>query len=193
MQVSLQAFTEKLQTKRCTKCGQLKSTAEFEKRSDCASGWRRVCIGCRREVNNQWERTHRIKRRPREKTYYLKHTAEILSRKRVYYHLHPKYYWAMSAISNHQKAGHHVLLTGKELAKLAETVSNCPICGCVLKYGGHKSRETASLDRKDNSPKVDSEGTWIICMRCNTTKGDRSFPEFVRYCQQVSEKFWRSL
>jgi len=95
-----------------------------------------------------------------------------------------KYYspikaWASRTLKAHKKKC-SVQLTVEQLVELARRTPNCPLCG--VHHG--------SLDRKDGGHNLNAENVWIICLRCNLIKGDRSYHDFVNYCKRVVNAHW---
>jgi Zn-finger nucleic acid-binding protein len=107
---------------------------------------------------------------------------------------HPFRQWASSVKSTHKVRGHEIIITLDEIEKLAIETTHCPICGVKLDYGritkmGKSQMNSPSLDRKDNEKHLSIHNTWIICKECNTTKGSKTFKEFITYCNEVVKKY----
>jgi len=103
----------------------------------------------------------------------------------------PHLVWARSTLKSHAYRGNAVVITVKELVKLANETTECEFCGTPLKfiYGiGHR-QDGPTLDRLQNSKTLTKENIAIICKRCNTSKGDRTMDEFINYCRKIYERF----
>ncbi len=87
------------------------------------------------------------------------------------------------------------MLTLRETVALAERSNYCAICGVELDWrvGGLKmgkiQPKSPSLDRINNDPFLTTSNVWVVCIKCNTTKNNRTMVEFVEYCKRVVEKF----
>lgn len=136
--------------------------------------------------------------------YYREHKEECLIRSRKHYEDNRDHYhllnknwkkehilrkWSMNTLWNHRKKNFETSLSIDELEKIAKETSECPICGQKLTWGKSLSLSSPSLDRKNDSKVLTSKNCWIICNRCNVSKSDRTFPEFIEFCKSVSRKF----
>lgn len=82
-------------------------------------------------------------------------------------------------------------ITIEQLIALADKTTNCPLCSISFEqWGSEKSFSQPSLDRKDNARYLSLDNIWVICSRCNLTKRDRTFKEFVEYCKQISDNWY---
>ena len=105
---------------------------------------------------------------------------------------HPYRSWAYKTRNAHKAKGYEVELTNDEVEAMAKITPICPICGIELDYSVHTKdgkiqSNSPSLDRKDGGKVLNVSNTWIVCNRCNRTKGDRTWKEFVSYCKMVAE------
>ena len=76
---------------------------------------------------------------------------------------------------------------------MAQKTDACFICGAVLDWQlGNKGRmksNSPTLDRVDNENVIRKNNILILCYKCNATKRDRTFEEFVEYCDAAARKF----
>ena len=120
-------------------------------------------------------------------------SEKIAARMRRYAEQNPHRVWASGTITNHRRKGFRVLFSAQELAELAKSTQVCPICGVELRFsfgtkGGKCAHDSPTLDRKDNGEELNLSDVQVLCLRCNTTKGNRTMKEFVDYCELVALK-----
>ncbi len=162
----------------------------------------------KREYNNAWyakqDKTYfdrrnakfreRYRKNPEEHKNYVKaYRLKNPNHAKDWANKYPHRYWAMGVIKSHKKVGYIVKITYKELEKVAKSTVYCQFCNVILKYGrgGHLTN-SASIDRTNNGKKLTSKNTCIICITCNTTKGSKTFNEFVCYCNMIAKSFFKS-
>jgi hypothetical protein len=167
----------------CVKCHQEKDESEFARKANTPTGRDYRCKKCFSEYRKNWRDGRRDIERAHAHQYYLKRIDKI----KDYAKNHKPERWASNVASSHNI---HRLRSG--ILELVRSTKNCPICGCELTYDGNRARNSASLDRIHNGAtghhsKI--EDFWIICLKCNATKGDRTMEQFVEYCEMVSSKF----
>lgn len=168
--------------RRCKECGADKPLNEFNSKGN--KGPKKYydtrCRQCKLAADKAWRADNREKLKQRN----------IRSELR-----HPKRKWCGRCISNHKKSGHTAAITAEELLVLAQPVSHCPICGIELAWGRAVSKQEEqagnrpSADRTDNTKILSKDNIMIMCKRCNATKLDRTFQEFIDYCRNVVAKF----
>lgn len=76
----------------------------------------------------------------------------------------------------------------------ASETKACEFCGAVLNWptgrgDGKVNANSPTLERINNEQKLTKKNIRIICHRCNVTKQDRTFKEFVRYCKMIANRF----
>lgn len=105
---------------------------------------------------------------------------------------YPEKFWAEHAINSKKRDSRFtVTLTVKEL--MDKIVYKCPLCGKELYYGSKGTGyarvqdNSPSLDRIDNEDIVSNDNTWIICLKCNASKSNRTLQEFIDYCTKISK------
>lgn len=56
----------------------------------------------------------------------------------------------------------------------------CPHCGVAFDFGEHRRGHpgTATLDRNDPEKGYVPGNVWVLCGRCNTSKGRRTYDEY---------------
>jgi hypothetical protein len=145
-------------------------------------GVRHRCKECDLKYCKQYRKTHRKAARKKE---------------RVYERTFPRKRWSIACLSGHRRRGYAVQLTPKELYEIASKTESCFICGCQLNWQlgnkGHMLNVSPTLDRIDNEDVITKDNILILCYKCNATKRDRTFAEFVTYCTNVSKKFYSHL
>jgi len=103
---------------------------------------------------------------------------------------HPYRMWALDTLGGHKRKGFIVNIPVDELEEIAKQATHCPICGCNLQWKPRKAcPNSPSLDRKNNGNIISKDTIWIICYKCNTTKWNRTWNEFLDYCELVTNKF----
>jgi hypothetical protein len=134
--------------------------------------------------SKRYYRRNRIKLRAYRKKYWRDKHVEIKDRARQ----RPHHTWALNTIYDHRKRGFKIVFTSAELEAIASQTRCCSICNVILNWGnttGRPQLNSPTLDRKTNAHFLTLTNTWIICFRCNLTKQNRTFVEFVRYCKKV--------
>jgi hypothetical protein len=103
--------------------------------------------------------------------------------------------WANRTLSRHRDTGYSIEVSPEYLAELARKTERCPLCGEFLQYlptgakRGRKRWVAASLDRTDNESKMKDRNVWILCLRCNLMKANRTLEGFLGYCKLVGDKY----
>jgi len=96
--------------------------------------------------------------------------------------------WAKNSIFFHSRRKELVVtITRDELEFMARATTNCFYCGCELLWSvgeGYRDR-TPTLDRLHNEEILTKDNIVICCRQCNTTKTNRSYSEFVVYCEHI--------
>lgn len=166
MQILPTASGDKIeQTKKCSKCGAEKPLSAFHVDKTRKYGRYHMCKECRKKDNQD-----RYRNRSIEKI---------------------KEYWSNTSLYCHKRHGYIINVDKDYIYKLALKTDYCPICGCKLDWcsGNGCNDESPTLDRIYNEKILNEDNVWIICRKCNTTKLNRTFDEFVEYCSMVSMKF----
>jgi len=151
--------------KRCTKCGEfLEKDKYFSKDKRKRDGFRTSCNECNKKKRREWRINNKF-----------------LS-------------WSYGVIYNHIARGFRVIITPKELEKIAEEMDTCHVCDISLDYTrgkgvGVNRDHTPTLDRMNNGQRITIDNINILCHRCNRTKTDRTMKEFIKYCKMVADKF----
>jgi hypothetical protein len=166
---------------KCTKCGKIKDESSF-----------RPMTG---KMKLTRKRSVRYWCKECESEYIKSDLNKILSsnrnkRARI---AHPKKLWAQNTIGQHKMRGFNVSLSWRTLVILADSIDNCPICGCKLDWTVNTKQQKAkhnspSLDRINNETEITDNNSWIICHRCNVTKSDRTLIEFYNYCENILKR-----
>lgn len=148
-----------------------------------------------KEYQKEYQRSYKIseetKLKKKERVTTPENKEKLRIKAKDYSLRNPKKTWAISTLKGHKGRGNEILITVKELEKIAISVETCPFCGCNLKWerGTGQSLSSPSLDRVDNENTITPYNIMIICKRCNSTKYDRTLSEFIDYCRNITEKF----
>ncbi len=104
---------------------------------------------------------------------------------------HVKEAWSNNTITKHKQRGFIFHLTSSELKKFVTNIDNCFLCGEKLnwEYGRKLGDRSPTLDRMNNENFVDLNNIMIVCYKCNATKRNRTFSEFLEYCKNITIKF----
>jgi len=160
-----------MKTKRCSKCGEIKSESEFNMNRTKNNGLDSWCRKC----SNKYGIKYYKKNPERAKKYYRKNLYRI---------------WAIATINHHKKRDFDVIIIIDELEELAKNTIYCPLCDIKLKWEkGKKQDNSPTLDRINNEKILTLDNIKIICSKCNTTKSNRTMNEFIKYCTKISNKF----
>jgi 5-methylcytosine-specific restriction endonuclease McrA len=162
-------------TKRCGRCGKIKSVFEFNKNStrNCGLSW--AC----RECNSKHQKIYRQSDSYKQKT--------KITKKR-YRDLNYEAGWADGTISHHRANGYIVNLHRQELINLAKSTRTCSICGIELDWSINKKKMktySPTLDRINNEKELNMSNVHIVCNRCNKAKGTMKYDEFIDYCRKI--------
>lgn len=158
----------------CTKCGEEKELTQFSINSSSKNCLNSRCKQCMNLLNKNYRDTHKTEIETRTNNY-------CIHRKR-----------AVGTMSNHKLRGYTINISLESLETLFKVTKKCPICGCELTYNKRtkvSKSNSPSLDRKNNDTILDEDNLWVICKKCNSTKQDRTFDEFIEYCGMVFNKF----
>ena len=162
--------------KTCYRCKLTKPLSAFSFCQSRPDGHIAECKKCRQE---------------QERLYHVSGQFRIVSK--AWYQRHPHYVWAKTTLRSHRKRGCKILITPKELGKIAEISLSCSMCDAALDWTGEKNGKlnklSPTLDRLYNEDFVSANNVQIICHRCNTTKNDRSLAEFIEYCKHIISRY----
>jgi len=151
-----------MKTAICSKCKKEQSIIEFYKDKQKRNGL------------HSWCKTCQIKRWKNYKKNY------------------PVRVWAKTVLYHHKKRGYIVNITRQEIENLAKSTKYCSMCDSKLEYVygvGRGSMSRPTVDRINNEQTMNKNNVWIICRKCNATKQNRTFKEFVIYCKMITDKF----
>ena len=122
--------------------------------------------------------------------YYKKHRDAVLKKQKVRYAQNLFRNWASHSLVHHKESGFIIRISTRELEELAKASTFCPICDAPLLWGKNKvGSRSPTLDRKNNENFLFLDNVWIICNLCNRTKSNRTFKEFIEYCEKITNKF----
>lgn len=118
-------------------------------------------------------------------------TPETKARQAELYRNKPHRFWATSTRARHRRRGFDVQVSNDELTLMAEFATHCPLCDVRLDWGlkgkSGPRPNSPSWDRMDNERTMTRVNTWIVCHRCNTTKGPRSFDDLLAWARKLLE------
>ena len=127
------------------------------------------------------------------KKYRQANFGKIKARKKRWRLANPRRWWSKQTLCAHRtKLGCKVVITLDEMHARAEATDYCEHCKCLLDYGP-KDRtggqaNSPSLDRKvAGSDILSMDDVWILCHKCNSTKGKRSMDEFCELAAQHTQ------
>lgn len=106
----------------------------------------------------------------------------------------PKKCWAYNTLSSHKNKGILINVNPIELYKYVKHIDSCQICNTLLNWERKYKKSTLkspTLDRINNENFINKDNIMIICHECNTTKGTRLWKDFINYCHEINEKFYR--
>ena len=176
----------------CKACFLVKSHEKYRSLMEDSKG--KVPSQPRRVYSEAYYAAHKEEIIAREKVYEEAHKEVIAQRKadkiqadkakrEAYQAAHPRMYWTERTVGHHGLTGRKIR---HDILAMSEQTAHCPICHCELKYsGGETAPHSASLDNKQNdknNKRIDN--FWIVCLRCNYTKRDRSMEEMDAWCLQ---------
>ena len=149
---------------KCRLCETDKPLNDFSKLSTSKTGYRNYCKECNVERVRNWER------------------------------LNPKKAWASDTLKKHRARGHNIIITTKELYSKIKHITNCEICGDELDWRlrcgkGTLDQYSPTLDRINNEKDIKLDNIFILCHRCNMSKGVMPFNTFIEYCSKIAEKY----
>jgi hypothetical protein len=165
---------KQLKEKECTQCTNVKPRDCFRLTS---KGYLiSMCKDCEKVNLNKWRRDHKkmVKQQARRK--YINTPRKLI--------------WARGTISNHKKDGIEFKFTPKQLETFVSNINECFFCGKELCWDNNASRDNSpSLENLHTKTMLTLSDIVIVCFLCNTTKGKRTFIEFLNYCKDITEKF----
>lgn len=184
----------------CKECMKLKNKKYRETHKEYISNYRKNFYQENIDEMKEKDRKNYIKNRDKIKNrklrYYYKNREKIIKQKRNDYALNKteilkhikirnekqkERYWARNTIYDHKKKGNNVNVSIEYIENMAKETKYCPICGCKLdwEYGSKLNAATPTLDRIYNENDLNKDNVWIICLRCNATKGDQNIDDFL--------------
>ena len=143
-------------TKRCTKCGEVKPLSEFPFCAANKNGAYSWCRGCVSVNNRKW---------------YDKNTIYAKERSRQYHRRNPVSHILSNARSRAKSLNLPFNLTSEDI----HIPDVCPVLGIKLEVGGQGGRDNSpSLDRINPSKGYVKGNVWIISNRANRMKQEMS-------------------
>lgn len=99
-------------------------------------------------------------------------------------------YFARNTISKHRNAGYKINFTSFGLETLLRDTDYCEYCGIKLhkEYGlGYVQQNSVSIDNINLLKELNLKDIRIVCVKCNRTKSQRIYSEFIEWCKQISD------
>jgi hypothetical protein len=94
-------------------------------------------------------------------------------------------HWSRTTIQHHRRK-FPVLFSAHELKKVIENHSACQFCGRQFCWENSKIQDDSpTVDRMDNGQNLTLSNILILCHQCNSTKRNRSLPEFLAYSEKI--------
>jgi 5-methylcytosine-specific restriction endonuclease McrA len=146
-------------------CGKVKPLSKFHKHK---TGYKPRCKQCRKLESKEYYKDN--------KETYKKHSIDNFTRCK-----------ATKTLSSHKKRGCKIMVTIDEIENMFNASMHCPICGLEYSENDDNIYASKSLDRINNELEIRIDNTWIICYRCNTSKGTFSTNEFIEYCKRITK------
>jgi len=179
-------------TKVCSKCKRELTETHFYK---CGTKLQNYCKSCYSKYAKNYysNEDNKIQRRKTIKKYKLLHKNVVEERIKRWRNNNPKRSWIYGTLGGHKKDGHKIMIDIESLYNIILYIENCSICNKTLNWR-HKGRgpkpDSPTIDRINNDNEININNIMIICNQCNTTKGSRTFKEFIKYCHYINEKFY---
>lgn len=200
-----------MQTKTCTKCGEAKPISEYYKQKHGKYGVRSRCISCTLQENKEWDTKNPTQRaaislrwqvnnpdKNREKSRAWAEANKL--KKKLYYEQNKKRiltYSSTWAKSNRDRLnvrdrnrrarirnaeGTH---TAQDIQSQLETQDGyCAYCGVDLESTGYHTEHIRPLNKGGRNDIINLVCT---CPTCNTSKQDKTLPEWFDYLDAVNQ------
>ncbi len=164
-------------SKKCTKCGLVKSLNEFYIRKKSVSDGRAyLCKECALKYY---------------KKIYQENPEKYWEAQKRWVRKNPVKKWSMVVLARKRDLGFDIRITFDELYQIVRNIKVCYYCGRNLVYR-NKNRtcdNSASLDRINNGKIISKNTIRVVCIQCNRTKQNRTHNQFVGYCEKIADKF----
>lgn len=176
--------------KKCLTCKKMKPRSEFIRFS-----YAKNFISEEREFKTCNVCSEQIKKWNNEKQYdkkrYHKDKTKYFERNKKRNSLRPRYAWSVSSLQSHRVRGFKNEVTPTELELLANSTTNCGICGCELDWGkkGKKKSNSPTIDRINNEKILTVDNIMIVCSYCNVAKSTKTLTEFIEYCRNIVRRY----
>jgi len=159
-------------TKRCPRCGEVKTLAEFHKNRLTPDGVQSYCKPCMRLVNDEWNEAHPAGR------------AEIMRKHKS------GTGWRATMLS---RASRRAAKTGLPCSITLDDIvipEVCPVLGIPLVYGTrHVGPDSATLDKIYPALGYVPGNVQVLSQRANQMKSDASPAELLRFAAWVNQQF----
>ena len=208
-------MTEEIRTKRCSKCGQVKSLSEFYNQKSQKEGKSPSCKQCAKEYQRKYQagnqsrirkqqaeyaRNHPEAKKRYQRKYEETHAEEILQRRRTWGHNNQETNSRARMRRKSDNPAHVLFLQTRSRAKKSNILftieetdlfipETCPVLGIPLrKPGGPRSNNTASVDRLVPSLGYTPRNISVISWRANRLKNDGTAEELHRIADWIDKQ-----
>jgi 5-methylcytosine-specific restriction endonuclease McrA len=137
-----------MKTKICSRCKQEKSFDEFYNNKQSKDGKTAACKECLK----------------------MSYKNKVNSMSECEY----KKVWCYQTLKSHERDGFILDISVDELFDIIKDNKTCAICGTSLKWysNGFNCTISPTLDRINNEKIINKDNVQILCMACNSSKGD---------------------
>ena len=182
-----------METKRCSKCGEVKPRSEFNKSRREASGLQSSCKMCRKiwreshkaetaECRKVWRENHKSERETYQKTWRSAHKAHIVEYGNKYSRENPEKLRATKLRRRARKCDALGFADAKQIqARWNYYGGRCYICGVIAEAVDH----VIPLARGGTNWPANLKP---ICNRCNWSKGAKWPYDFEKFRQKEEER-----
>ena len=158
----------------CSKCGEIKSIANFGKSTKQKDGYNKQCKDCLLIRNSAYQKEHPEVGRKAARKYYRIHKEEISIKLMLVYRTVVGRNKAIVAAHNRRYAG-GIPLTKEVVSEVVNAANGvCIYCGKQITKG-HLDHVIPISKGGTNA----KENLVWVCARCNLSKGDRDLEEFL--------------
>ncbi len=163
-----------METRKCTKCDQIKPIEEFLTHKRYARGRRMQCRECTNKDRRAW-RVRNLKRsRANDRTYWEKNKDHIAKQERVRALSNP----ARKMLSSAKRRAKIIGLPFDLCLSDITIPEKCPVLGIVLKKGKEKlCASSPTLDRIDSKMGYVKDNVMVISWRANNLKSNATLKE----------------
>ena len=172
------------ETKKCSKCGEVKPLAAFSSSKECRNGYTNVCKTCRNEQQRLARAANPEASKQRYRNYYQRNKASENARSRAYHAEHPEQFMVTCAAGRARRAGVPCTITPADIV----IPKVCPVLGITMTRGsGRHIDSSPSLDRIIPELGYVPGNVAVISWRANRIKSDASAEELQKISAWVTK------